>query len=146
MLYVGIDPGITGGLAVLNMEDELIHVEKFSDFKTISQFFKDYKDEIILTGLEQVHGFPGMGVKTVTTFMKNAGGWECMLDILEIPYTLIPPSRWQKKILGVFPKGESKKRALSYVQKRFPKVGVKKSDSGIVDAICIALAIKTKDN
>lgn len=133
--FCGIDPGKSGAWAILNEEGALYDNGAGDCFKCLNH--KDITPT--LTVLEQVHAFPGQGVSSVFSFGANYGGWVATLEILEIPYQLVPPQKWQKAILGSFPKGESKLRALEFAQRRWPTLNLKKKDHGIVDALCIAL-------
>ena len=103
---------------------------------------RDVNDEMALCCIEKVHAFPGMSAKSTTTFMKNAGGLETLLEVTNTPHELIPPTRWQNAIIGKSSlkgkdkKKDTKKRALEYVRRRFPEVETK--HDGILDSICIA--------
>jgi hypothetical protein len=103
-----------------------------------------------------------MAPKGMTTFLKNAGAWEGLLIALQIPYTLVSPSVWPKKVLdkpaptrtlsGVNPKSirktEQSNRKLrklhntAFVLRNLPKAKKYfhyKKDQDKADAICIAL-------
>jgi crossover junction endodeoxyribonuclease RuvC len=134
--FAGIDPGGTGGWAILDEGSNVI-VSPYTTFPDFAVRVSDYKD--ISVGLEAVHAMPGQGVSSTFKFGANFGGWEATLQLLKLSYILIPPQRWQKDILGIIPKGESKPRALAYAQRRWPNLDLRKKDSGIVDALCIAL-------
>lgn len=134
--FLGIDPGKTGAWAVINEQEDVVDNGPGDCF--ICMTF-DYQPKTVL---EQVHAFPGQGVSSVFSFGENYGGWKATLEILEIPYELATPQKWQKAILGAFPKGESKIRALEFAQKKWPKLNLKKKDHGLVDALCIALYAK----
>lgn len=136
--YCGIDPGKTGQWAVIDEDNTLIDRGAGDCFKCLDN--RDYVPT--LTILEQVHAFPGQGVSSVFSFGTNYGGWIATLEILEIPYQLATPQKWQKVILGSFPKGESKIRALEFAQRMWPKLNLIRKDHGIVDALCIALYAK----
>jgi len=139
--YLGIDPGSeTGAWAVINTSE---HIETGT-----FECFKCFRDSNVISFsntfcvLESVHCFPGMNSKAMTNFMTNFGGWQATLELLEISYQLIAPQKWQKQILGSFPKGQSKPRALAFARRKWPKLNLKKKDHGIVDALCIALYAK----
>lgn len=132
--FCGIDPGKTGAWAVVNEEGSYVDAGNGECFKCLP---RDYTPT--LTVLELVHSHPKQGVVSVFKFGSNFGGWKAALEILEYPYQLIPPQKWQKAILGSFPVGESKIRALEFAQKRWPTLKLIRKDHGLVDALCIAL-------
>lgn len=142
--YIGIDPGKTGGIAVVDENGEIIDCSLFSKWLDMSVLlqsgYNSGKSSLVL--LEEVHAMPGQGVSSMFNFGANYGGWVSLLEATQIPYVSVRPQKWQKYILGTFPKGESKIRAYEYVTKRYPKLNLKKKDSGIVDAICMALYLK----
>lgn len=143
MYFIGIDPGKTGGYAAITEDGEHDASSQFLDWSIAGIFLKSYFiNGPCLVALEQVGAMPGQGVKSMFTFGANYGGWQALLEYLSIPYILVPPKRWQKGILGVFPKGESKERAYSYITRRYPHCQIKKSYTGVIDAICLALYIK----
>jgi Holliday junction resolvasome RuvABC endonuclease subunit len=76
------------------------------------------------------------------TFGQNYGGWRALLESLQIPFVEPVPRKWQTAILGAIGKGESKAKAMEYVAKRYPQLQLRKKDSGIADAICLALYAK----
>ncbi len=144
--YIGIDPGKTGGWAVLKQDGSALAVGEFTWFRALPLTLKELLGETyskrVQCILELVHSFPGQGVSSSFSFGQNFGGWQATLEILQIPYELVPPQKWQKAILGVFPKGESKERAFQFVQKKWPEISFKKKDHGIIDALCMALYAK----
>lgn len=141
--FVGIDPGKTGGITSLRGDGKLVW-SKFTTWQEMKSFIDSEvrMSDSVFVALEDVHGFPGMHVKAVTTFMKNAGGWEALLEVMGVSHSLIPPTRWQKNVLGVFPKGESKPRALAFAQKYWPAQQFRKAHSGPIDAALLALYLQ----
>lgn len=137
--YIGIDPGVSGAMVVLNPDGSIVSMDNFSGWVQMSSVLRNYEGASdVLVGLEKVHGMPGMSVKSVSSFMANFGGYLALLDCFKVPYVLPPPRTWMAVVLGAFPKGESKPRALAYAQRRWPSLNLKKSHHGIVDALCIA--------
>lgn len=136
---IGIDPGKTGGWAAIDNKGICIDAEPFTNYSDFAQHVKlillDYPVSVVL---EQVSAMPGQGVSSMFTFGANYGGWLATLELLKLPFQLVRPQAWQKAILGSFPKGESKARALAYATRLHPDLGLKKKDSGISDAICMA--------
>lgn len=137
---IGIDPGAAGGIAVIGIDTRLIHTEKFTTFSRARALLNELQSTYeLLVGFEHIHSVPGVGAKSTFSFGKNVGGWEVLFEVSQIPFIEVPVGKWQPKMLGRFSKGESKAAALEYVSKRYPSLALKKSDSGIADALCIAL-------
>lgn len=139
-VYIGIDPGAKGAVAVISQDGELIDARSFTaSWLEEYEFLEDIMGQYdVLCGLEKVSSVPGNGVKALFSFGKNVGGWTALLEVLNVPVVEVSPAAWQPKILGAFLKGQSKKVALAYVNKRYPLLQLNSKD-GIADAICIAL-------
>ena len=143
MLYVGVDPGANGGIAVIDADGQLVKAQRFDNWKVHGQLLSYLKTQDCLIALEEVHAFPGQGVNSMFSFGANFGGWKSLIEFIQLPTIMVRPKEWQKYMLGTFPKGQSKPRAFAYVTKRYPKYQWhKKRDEGIIDAICLALYIK----
>ena len=107
-IYIGIDPGKSGGICFL-MDD---------DIKTLKcpATTHDMTEELILAKdirkctavIERVHAFPGQGVTSCFNFGYNYGVWQGILSALKVQYSLISPQKWMKHY-GV-PKMEKKDR------------------------------------
>jgi len=163
MTYIlGIDPGTHGAYAILTKKKQIIKVCKlFSSFQEVLEDLKPYLGKIEAC-LENVSANRAMAPKGTTTFLKNAGAWEGLLIALEIPYTLVSPSVWPKKVLdkpaptkplsGVNPKQirkiEYENRKLrklhntAFILRKLPKARKYfkfKYDQDKADALCIAL-------
>ena len=95
-IYIGIDPGKSGGICFL-MDDDI------RSFKC-PETTPDMTEELILAKdirkctaiVEKVWSFPGQGVKSVFSFGYNYGLWIGILSALKIPYILVPPNKWIK--------------------------------------------------
>lgn len=145
MLFIGIDPGVTGGWAIVRADGSLHSYEQFIDWKSTSKtLVTALKEDTVMAALEKVHSMPRDGGKSAFTFGANFGGWLALLESLNVSHALVPPQTWQKAMLGSFPKGESKARALEYVSRRYPDTEFFKSKHGINDAVCIALYCRSK--
>jgi len=136
-IYIGIDPGKTGAWAAMDDKGLFLNAEHFTNYKDFEESVKSVGKNFMVV-LEQVSAMPGQGVTSMFTFGQNYGGWIATLELLKLPYQLVRPQAWQKAILGSFPKGESKARALDYASRLHPNLALKKKDSGIADAICMA--------
>lgn len=140
---MGIDPGIKGAIAVIGDE-----VTEFWLLKEIvEQKTKHFDDIIRAYGidhcfLEKAQAMPGQGVSTTFNYGVGFGriiGW---LEILAVPFTLVPPQTWQKMMhLGC--SGEPKDRSRQAVTRLFPREnlvpnGCVKLHDGLADALLLA--------
>ena len=139
MIYIGIDPGQSGGIAVIDTVPGGYTVYT----TTLSGTERDIADWIAesYTGkamgyLEGVHSFPGQGVASSFKFGMNYGFLRGVLIALELPFETVSPQRWQKA-MGVPAKGKNetktqhKNRLKAMAQQLFPtqKVTLATSDA-----------------
>lgn len=141
MVFIGIDPGASSGAyALIGSDGVPTFTSNFTCWKDVGAFLKQFENQTqVLVALEKVNANPVRGAKACFTFGENFGGWQALLQVFNIPYILVPPPRWQKELLGTFPKGESKKRAYSFATKRWPSMNLLVKQDGVIDALCIAL-------
>lgn len=122
MIYLGIDPGVSGGLAVLNDSAQILRIAPMpKTARDVFDWLSDVQHEIeIVAALEKVSSSPQMGVVSAFTFGKGVGGLKMALAALRIPYLEVRPQEWQSA-LNCLTKGDknvSKARA----QGLFPSV------------------------
>jgi crossover junction endodeoxyribonuclease RuvC len=117
--FIGIDPGKSGAVAILEMKDELFsRVITFDtpvlkgDKGAKSSYDPAGMARIISSGtskidtdeshvvIESVHSMPGQGVSSSFDFGKGLGIWIGILAALQTPYTLVSPQRWKKAMLA----------------------------------------------
>lgn len=145
--FIGIDPGVTGGLCVIDEAGRLLHLESCP--KTL----KGQWDAIgraravigeqrlnLMCAIESVHSMPGQGVRSVWTFSGNYHAWLMALVAAEIPYQQISPQRWMKHF-GAMPKEKKlrKHRLLHLAEARYPSV---KITLALADLVMIATYAK----
>jgi crossover junction endodeoxyribonuclease RuvC len=147
--YLGIDPGKSGGLALLRddgtvkwyarMPETLLDVWKLIQGSGIPQIRT-------IAVIEKVRSSPQMGVTSAFTFGRGYGQLEAMLLAAYIPSSEIFPQTWQKA-LGI-PKRQKeeeqpqfKLRLLKEAQRRFPSLDLWSKTKGEQLAVCDALLI-----
>lgn len=147
-IYLGIDPGKSGGLAMIRVGagPREVMLEPMTEN---AQGVLEWLGEIDMTEdsfavLERVHAMPGQGVTSMFTFGRGYGRLECALAAASIPYEEIDPRKWQKG-LGIPPRKkdenqrEFKKRLMSFAVKLFPGVSgitVKTADALLIAEFC----------
>jgi hypothetical protein len=132
-LHIGIDPGLSGGVAFVP-ESGTPWAHKMPE--TDRDLIDLLRDSINLFDaravIELVHSSPQMGVKSAFTFGEGYGRLQMALTALGVPYERVRPAIWQKA-MGCLTKGDknvSKRRA----QELFPTLKV---THAIADALLI---------
>lgn len=137
MIFIGIDPGVSGGVAMLDSDGRVQAALRMPSTE------RDVL-ELLMPGLiasalptrallERVYSSPQMGVVSAFTFGKGYGGLKMALAASRIPYDEIAPAKWQL-VMGCRSKGDkntTKRRA----QQLFPNVKV---THAIADALLLA--------
>lgn len=145
-LVIGIDPGLSGGIAVLDMDGSVVEVRKMPETpQDILESLRRYCGTTIFSNevvcyLEKVGlGMPGQSSKATATFSRHNGHLEMALLALGIRTNDVTPNKWEKfyqlgRSTG-FGKTEWKNRLKSKAQQLFPKERVTLS---VCDALLIA--------
>ena len=94
--YIGIDPG-KKGFACISGPDGLRHIP-LADEDTFLAALWDLRDEDVLAVIENVHSMPHQGVASTFAFGQGFGTILGMLKALGIPFSTVPPQRWQRAI------------------------------------------------
>ena len=130
--YMGIDPGASGGLALISSDGIL--VEKMpatpADLWLLVSSWSELAD---FCYIEKVHSMPGQGVSSTFKFGKNFGLIIGCVTAARIPHDFVPPGVWQKN-LGCLTKGD-KNVTKQKAQQLYPNMIV---THAIADAILIA--------
>lgn len=147
-IYIGIDPGFKGAVAILHPNGEVTVTDTPSGTigKSKREYFinemykilKPYQDTTDVA-IEKVHSMPRQGVASAFTFGKGFGLWLGILTTLGIPYDEVTPQRWQGVIMdgGQRGKDAARMRAITL----FPGLAEQlklKSHDGRADALLIA--------
>lgn len=99
-VYIGIDPGKEGFIAINNGEEyEFLSIAE-NDFYSISDFFTQAKEKYknIVCVMEEVHSIFGASAKSTFTFGEINGLIKGILIANKIPYHLVQPKNWQKEM------------------------------------------------
>lgn len=134
--FVGIDPGLTGGVVVLDSSKSISNYMLFEEddgfikrdtVHKISDFLKNYKSDKLLVAIEKVHGMPFQSSKSTFKFGRIFGYLEASINSLKLDYALVSPMTWTKfyhKTLS-FKKDDnldSKKKTLMYLSQHYKDV------------------------
>ena len=136
-LYIGIDPGKSGGIAATT-GDLSIACKCPTTVADMARML----DSIVDMGnkpfaiIESVHSMPGQGVKSTFTFGQGYGSWLGILAAMKVPYMQVTPQKWMKHY-GTMPriKKDRKHHLKHLAQQRYPELSITLATS---DAILIA--------
>lgn len=140
MIYIGIDPGMKGGIAVIGINAQAWRYpgDVNAAAGLLHEIIDMHEGHEIMACLEQVHAMPGQGVSSTFKFGMNYGAWMGLFAAMKIPYITVTPHKWQKTVLDAGT-GETKARSLSMARRLFPNVDMQyKADDGKADALNIA--------
>jgi len=131
--FLGIDPGISGGLAIVNSLGKLCDAVGFKNLTEtdINDWMLAYPYSLAL--LEKVHSMPKQGVKSTFTFGQSYGLLRGVLVANNLKREFVTPQVWQKA-LGCMTKGD-KNVTKAKAQELFPN---RKITHAIADACLIA--------
>jgi crossover junction endodeoxyribonuclease RuvC len=156
VIYIGIDPGLSGAIAVFDMDAghlsiiDMPVVEVERNGKKKRELSPAMLANVLsLIGkpstalVERVGAMPGQGVSSVFSFGRSLGTIEGALAALQIPMTLVPPQQWQKGCGVRGGKDGSRQRAAELFP-NFAGLFSRKKDDGRADAACLAWFAATK--
>ena len=151
---LGIDPGQTGALAIIQLDEGEYYLNSVFDYADKDLFMPVLREISLIENctsvcIEAVHSAPGQGVSSTFKFGANFGWWIGVLDALGYSYTLVSPQKWQglifkglKNPMGSFnvsTKVISLEVARSLFNRKYDAIGVfnRKKDHGRSDASLI---------
>ena len=151
MKIIGIDPGLSGAIAVLedNKVLNIFDIPVMSEGKKnkrqlnsalLVSLLKENinKDEEVAVVVEQVNAMPGQGVTSMFNFGQTFGALKGICAALELPIFFVRPSKWKKHFELI---NSSKDASRTKVIEMYPMMATelsKKKDVNKSDAILIA--------
>lgn len=145
--YLGVDPGVSGGWAVVTTDGLVALTMKMGDGPAeIGQQPRTCHERLLTIGatnyqlravVERVHSSPQMGVVSAFTFGKNVGAILAALTAHGIPVDEVQPKAWQKVLGVVYPQGKPRDKNVTKrrAQQLFPGLTV---TNAIADALLLA--------
>ncbi len=125
--FLGIDPGKSGGIAVVHNESMTAH--KMPDTPhDLAELLDAICDRYTTGGdtplaiVEQVHSMPKQGVSSTFKFGTNFGMIQGVLAAMKIPYEFVTPTVWQRA-MGCLTKGD-KNVSKAKAQQLFPHLKI----------------------
>lgn len=149
MIIIGIDPGLSGAVAIVDEFSVEVHdmmtmptgtgkgrVKNKVNAAALASVLSEFCDMKVLAKVEKVASMKGQGVAGVFSIGHSAGVIEGVLAGLGIPYEMVAPQKW-KKAAGLI--GSEKDAARTVAQQLFPKAELSlKKHIGRADALLIA--------
>lgn len=138
MRFIGVDPGASGGMALIDNELHPSEPEAFKIPETerdLWQLFADLEPRQFpaFAVIEAVHSMPKQGVASSFKFGRSYGFLRCCLIASGVPFEEVTPKKWQKK-LGCLSKGD-KNVTKARAQQLFPLL---KITHATADALLLA--------
>lgn len=136
MIYMGIDPGQNGGIAVITETGDIAKLYPFSEEFLIS-IGQSFSGKCVL---EKVNAMPHQGVVSMFNFGMNYGFIQGVLKAYNIPFELVPPQKWKKE----FSVTSDKNTSIEVAKRLFPQVNLKaterckKDHDGMAEALLLA--------
>jgi len=153
MIIIGIDPGITGAISVLENKKviEVYDTPTMIDGKKnkrqvngaqvtniIKESLNKDKDKEVVVVVEHVNAMPGQGVTSMFNFGQSFGVIKGICSALSLPIYFVRPAKWKKHFNLI---KTNKDASRTKVIQIYPGVSSKlsrKKDSNKADAILIA--------
>ena len=162
MKIIGIDPGLSGAIAVL----EDIKVISLFEMPVMAEGKKNKRqlnsaqlvniikentngDEEIAVIVEQVNAMPGQGVTSMFNFGQTFGAIKGVCAALGLPIFFVRPSKWKKYFELINSSKDASRTKVIEMYPSFSKQLAKKKDVNKSDAILIArffAETRLKDN
>ena len=151
MRIIGIDPGLSGAIAVLEDSKikEIFDMPVMPDgkknkrqlnsallVKLIKDNIKDFENTVMV--VEQVNAMPGQGVTSMFNFGQTFGAIKGICAALGLPIFFVRPAKWKKHFELI---NSSKDASRTKVIEMYPSISEqlsKKKDVNKSDAILIA--------
>jgi crossover junction endodeoxyribonuclease RuvC len=155
--YIGIDPGISGAVAILDKKGDIVLIfdmptveikvgssmkKKIAPAAIVDELLPFTKEPCIAL-IEKVGARPGEGAVSMFGFGRSLGVIEGVLAALQVPYSLVAPTVWTKAMRTNPGKDGSREKAMELWPKDaayFKRV----KDNGRSDAALIAKYLLTK--
>lgn len=153
MIYIGIDPGLSGAVAIIDgTEVKLFDAPTAETGKgtkrdylipNMAQIIRNavpYEEDSAFVVIEAVHSMPKQGVASSFSFGRGLGIWEGIVAAYAIPYAKVAPQTWKKAMLADMPR-DSKDSSRIAATRLFPNAAdmlSRKKDDGRAEALLMA--------
>jgi Crossover junction endodeoxyribonuclease RuvC. len=151
MRIIGIDPGLSGAIAILDQKKvvSIFDMPVMSEGKKnkrqlnsaqLVSIMKEHKNnnEEMAVVVEQVNAMPGQGVTSMFNFGQSFGAIKGVCATIKIPIYFVRPSKWKKHFELI---NSAKDASRTKVIEMYPSLSnqlTRKKDVNKTDAILIA--------
>lgn len=157
--WIGIDPGLSGGLAIIDDKGTIrtfpmpvltIGTKREINVTSLSGWLSGNAFACSMVGVEIQHAMPKQGVSSMFKIGKGYGIILGILTALKMPFTEIRANEWQKVMFAGHPKANTKNLSKKIAQQLYPSMDFKATSrctnlhDGMTDATLIATYIKQK--
>lgn len=154
MNYLGIDPGKTGGMALISESSKLLGWHKTPmlgkeyDERAMSEYISLARlplgSDPPRAVIEKVGAFPGQGVTAMFSFGMGWGLWRGMMAAHNLGYEMVIPRHWQTIVSfpAGLPKPERKKAIIAWARRQWPAIP---NHSGVCEAACMAEWLRRRE-
>ena len=151
MIIIGIDPGISGAISILENKKvlEVYDTPTMIDGKKnkrqinsaqVSQIIKERlnsQKEVIVV-VEHVNAMPGQGVTSMFNFGQSFGILKGICSAMQLPMYFVRPAKWKKYFNLINSEKDASRTKAIEIFPYFSSHLSKKKDSNKADAILIA--------
>ena len=151
MKIIGIDPGLSGAIAVLednkvlNIFDIPVMSEGKKNKKQLNSAFlvsllkqNISKNEEIAVVVEQVNAMPGQGVTSMFNFGQSFGVLKGVCAAMQLPIFFVRPAKWKKYFNLINSEKDASRTKAIEIFPYFSQYLSRKKDSNKADAILIS--------
>ena len=150
-LFIGIDPGLSGGLAFRSGEEMSVlpmpiltitkakGVRRVLDLTALANLIDDKTKNKprIHVFIERVASMPKQGVASMFSFGESYGAIKGIIAANFLPMTLVTPQTWKSKLKVSSNKDDARYRA-SQLMPRFAHLWARRADDGLAEAALIS--------
>ena len=144
MVYIGIDPGKSGAMAIINNDNSIslipFDVDSYKEaLITVSKYPIEPWNHVRCC-VEHVGAAPKQGVVSMFNFGENFGFIQGLLTAYDIPYILVRPQKWKKE----FSVTSDKNTSIDVCKRLFPNANLKRTErckkdhDGFAEALLLA--------
>lgn len=139
MIYIGIDPGKLGSMAIIWHTGD-VEVIPFDKTAYINAIARAIETDECKCCLEHVSAMPRQGVTSTFSFGESFGWIQGILDAFGVSYELVRPLKWKRE----FSVTSDKNTSIEVCKRLFPNVSLKrtencrKDDDGLAEATLLA--------
>ena len=98
-LYMGVDPGQSGAIVVIDRDGACKGRIKLSETATdIADAVAGWSPDVYICMFEKVHSMPGQGVSSTFKFGTSFGFCMGLLTSAKVRYEMVTPHTWQMRM------------------------------------------------